>query len=152
MTTKNRLKASYCLVLRLSIPREVAVGRLGQFRFPAGYYLYTGSAKAGLGHRIRRHLNRNKTLKWHIDYLRQYAEIEKIWWCESGQASECALREAASKLSQAQLLVKGFGSSDCRCPAHLIYLPTRPILKSLKELMPNAELRVWSLDDSDQML
>lgn len=136
----DRIKASYCLVLRLSIPREVAVGRLGRARFPAGYYLYTGSAKAGLGHRLRRHLNRNKTLKWHIDYLRQCAEIEEIWWCESGQASECALRGVASKLSQAQLLVKGFGSSDCRCPAHLIYLPTRPSMGEYRSLLPNVQL------------
>ena len=37
-------KGAYALVLHLERKEEITVGRLGTFAFPAGYYLYAGSA------------------------------------------------------------------------------------------------------------
>jgi len=52
--------ASYQLLIKLADKRRIKVGRLGSFIFPAGYYVYTGSAKIGLEARIARHLRRDK--------------------------------------------------------------------------------------------
>jgi len=121
----------YHLVIRLRQAVELNIGRLGRFRFPAGWYVYTGSARSGLDARISRHLARHKRLHWHVDYLLaapgvRIAEIRKF----DGYAEECQLNQAVGRLPGARALVKGFGSSDCRagCPAHLYYFSTRPAL------------------------
>ena len=60
---------SYQLHIRLSRPICCQIGRLGRFDFPAGRYLYTGSARRNMAARLTRHLQREKPLRWHIDYL-----------------------------------------------------------------------------------
>ncbi|HEX9029228.1 MAG TPA: DUF123 domain-containing protein, partial [Anaerolineales bacterium] len=49
---------SYVLYLRLSQRLELGVGRLGRLSFPAGEYLYLGSAggPGGLRARLGRHI------------------------------------------------------------------------------------------------
>ena len=42
-------KGTYALVLALDEAATLAVGKLGLFSFPPGYYLYIGSAHRGLG-------------------------------------------------------------------------------------------------------
>ncbi|MFQ5934004.1 MAG: DUF123 domain-containing protein [Dehalococcoidia bacterium] len=116
------------------------IGKLGTFSFPAGYYLYVGSAKGGLKPRLRRHLRKDKPLRWHIDYLRREGDIEEIWWSSSDEAAECSWRRSASKLSEARVLVKGFGSSDCRCPSHLIYFPVQPSLEMFRRRLPEVPI------------
>jgi hypothetical protein len=58
---------SYQLWIALRRPLDIEVGRLGVCRFPAGVYVYTGSAKRNLEARIARHCRKDKTLRWHID-------------------------------------------------------------------------------------
>lgn len=110
---------TYQLFITLDRPCIVDVGRLGRFRFPAGQYVYTGSARRNLVARLRRHLARTKTLRWHIDYLlaRPGARVECI---QLSTASECRLNQQVS----GELPVPGFGSSDCRagCGSHLKFL------------------------------
>jgi sugar fermentation stimulation protein A len=65
----------YHLLIHLPQDTTMEVGKLGNFRFPAGYYVYTGSALGGLESRIARHFRRKKRLHWHIDYLLQYGCI-----------------------------------------------------------------------------
>ncbi len=110
---------TYQLVIRLFPPVMVTVGRLGKFALPAGEYLYTGSARRNIEARIRRHLNRSKRLRWHIDYLLVRPEAEIVNVIRSTQP-ECALNTAIP----GRVLVPGFGSSDCRsgCGSHLKYL------------------------------
>ncbi|MGE5336851.1 MAG: DUF123 domain-containing protein, partial [Gemmatimonadota bacterium] len=60
---------SYQLLIEIARPLRCAIGRLGVFDFPAGRYLYTGSARRNLDARIARHLRGIKRLHWHIDYL-----------------------------------------------------------------------------------
>ena len=71
----GQLKGTYVLMLELTSEKQLQIGKLGRFRFSGGYYLYIGSARGGLEARIRRHFRRQKPLRWHIDCLRQSANI-----------------------------------------------------------------------------
>jgi Uri superfamily endonuclease len=114
-------KGVYQLHLRLDKPKRIRVGKLGVFTFPAGRYIYTGSAMNGLIGRLRRHLKKRKKLHWHIDYLLRHAKIETIFVLETGERVECQLNSLTLSLPNAKVVVKGFGCSDCRCPSHLVY-------------------------------
>jgi sugar fermentation stimulation protein A len=110
----------YILVIDLEEKIDIKVGRLGHRSFSPGKYLYVGRAKKYLNGRLRRHLRKNKKKFWHIDYLLQHAELEEIW-LRRGSLDEC--QTAAMILSvcpEAACPVRGFGSSDCRCPSHLM--------------------------------
>jgi Uri superfamily endonuclease len=115
------VKGVYQLHLRLDKPKRIRVGKLGIFTFPAGRYIYTGSAMNGLIGRLRRHLKKRKKLHWHIDYLLRHAKIETIFVLETGERVECQLNSLTLSLPNAKVIVKGFGCSDCRCPSHLVY-------------------------------
>jgi len=116
----------YQLVVRLGRRRTIVVGRLGRFGFPAGYYVYTGSARRGLESRIARHLRRRKRMRWHIDYLLQCADVVGVRRYGGGN-SECALNGTAEGLPGSTVVVRGFGSSDCRCPSHLLFFSRNPV-------------------------
>jgi len=124
----------YHLVIRLQRAFEAPIGRLGRHRFPAGWYVYTGSARAGLDARINRHLRRGKPLHWHIDYLlaSPAARIVQVVKLTDARLTECGLNRTIGKLPGARVIVPGFGASDCRasCPAHLYYFRTRPSLNA----------------------
>lgn len=119
------VKGVYQLHLRLDKPKRIRVGKLGVFTFPAGRYIYTGSAMNGLIGRLRRHLKKRKKLHWHIDYLLRHAKIETIFVLETGERVECQLNSLTLSLPNAKVIVKGFGCSDCRCPSHLVYFGER---------------------------
>jgi Uri superfamily endonuclease len=130
---------TYALLLKLDEQERITIGKLGTFDFPAGYYLYVGSAlgPGGLRARLARHRRGSKSprsnsgqggkkLHWHIDYLLQRAQLIEVWSIASEERLECQWSEVASRLSGAQVPVRGFGSSDCRCPAHLFHFSARP--------------------------
>jgi len=54
---------TYALLLKLDKQERITVGRLGTFDFPAGYYLYVGSAlgPGGLQARLARHRRDNES-------------------------------------------------------------------------------------------
>jgi len=110
---------SYQLVLRLKRSARLRIGRLGVFDFPAGCYVYTGSAKRNLEARVARHLSSGKRLHWHIDYLLCCAGVE-VLRVRRFRRAECAVNSR----TRGAILVPGFGASDCRagCGAHLKYL------------------------------
>lgn len=111
----------YQLVIYLKKDKTIKIGKLCKKLFPAGYYIYTGSAKNNLEKRIARHCRKEKKLKWHIDYLLQYASIKKVNRISLDGNSECELNGSIKQSNSGQILVKGFGSSDCRCISHLVY-------------------------------
>jgi Uri superfamily endonuclease len=122
---------SYVLALWLDAPQAIQVGKLGAFEFPAGWYLYVGSARGtgGLAARLARHCRRlgpHKRARWHVDYLREQAVWAGAWGRTSDQRLECAWAAACRRLPGAVTVMPGFGASDCRCPAHLVYVPTLP--------------------------
>ena len=119
----GRASGTYVLVLRLTEARQIRVGKLGEFPFPAGHYLYVGSAhgRGGLAARISRHRRADKKLHWHVDYLMECAQLEEVWCVESPQRLECVVAKAIGALPGASVPAPGFGSSDCRCAGHLLH-------------------------------
>lgn len=128
-------KGTYVLILRLTGPVSLTIGRLGQFDFPAGWYAYVGSAlgAGGLGGRLKHHLAPAQRPHWHIDYLRQAATLEAVWYLASKRALEHDWASALQALPGATVPAPRFGASDCRCAAHLIRFPDRPDLAAFRE-------------------
>lgn len=125
------MKGCYSLLVKLERDKNIKVGKLGWFKFPKGYYVYTGSAKNNLLARVRRHLQKNKKKRWHIDYLLSSnvsAKILKIYLYLSKKQTECKINSEIKKLPGAELLINGFGASDCKagCQAHLLYFKRKP--------------------------
>jgi Uri superfamily endonuclease len=110
---------TYQLNIVLAEPAILSIGQLGVFDFPAGRYIYTGSARRNIEARIARHLHHEKKLKWHIDYLlaSPYASIDKVTKYE---LPECVINQQTNGI----ILIACFGASDCRagCGSHLKYL------------------------------
>jgi Uri superfamily endonuclease len=116
------------LILQLQRPATIAVGRLGRFRFPSGWYAYAGSARGpgGLAARVSRHLRSPKPLRWHVDYLRAAARPVEVWYVVGTGKRECAWAQALVGLLGASIPAPRFGASDCRCPAHLVRFAAPP--------------------------
>ena len=110
---------TYQLEIDIAHPVVVGVGRLGEFLFPAGRYVYTGSAKRNFEARLDRHLRKEKTLRWHIDWLLA-AHGVTVSGIRRSRKEECALNQHVG----GHVVAPRFGASDCRegCGSHLRYL------------------------------
>jgi Uri superfamily endonuclease len=115
---------------------------LGTLDLPRGWYTYAGSALGPGGLRARLDLHRRsaKRLHWHIDYLLLRACLVASWELACAERLECAWQATVLRLAGALEPVAGFGASDCACPAHLTFFPSRPhdaiILSALTEASP----------------
>ena len=113
-------EGTYLLLLELEKNQKVKPGKLKEADYKKGVYIYVGRAKRGLKARIRRHTRREKKSFWHIDYLLHKAKIIEVWTREN-YFGEC---QTASRIRQflpaSSSVHNGFGSSDCRCPGHLL--------------------------------
>ena len=118
----------YHLLIKLLQPQEIIIGKLGLFLFPAGYYVYTGSALNGLEARIARHRRKEKRLHWHIDYLLQHAKIIDVVCHITKERLECEYNSQIMNMPGARIIAPRFGASDCKCAAHLVYFTDRPAL------------------------
>ena len=119
------MRGSYILIIHVKKNLEVKAGGLEKIRFKAGYYAYVGSAMNSLEARIARHLRKNnKKLWWHVDYLlaNESVEVADVLIRESHKKEECRIAE---KLAERFEVIRGFGSSDCKCEGHLFHLGTR---------------------------
>jgi len=117
-------KGLYIVEFRLSRRSRLRVGALGSFTFPAGLYLYVGSAQRNRAARLERHGRADKPLRWHIDYLSTKAKMLGAVLVPGTRQKECAL---ARKLAAvATRVVPGFGASDCGCEGHLFYAGRTP--------------------------
>ncbi len=136
---------TYILCLRLDLPHELQVGRLGKIYFSAGDYAYIGSAcgPGGLRARLGRHVRGSNHSHWHIDALRAVADLVGVCFATqtmddrfsqsrnctgmavSKMQLECQWCQTLAKLPGTAVPVRGFGASDCRlgCQAHLIAVP-----------------------------
>jgi Uri superfamily endonuclease len=137
MPQSTQATGSYVLWLRLDLERQITIGRLGSFYFPAGNYLYAGSAAGpgGVRARVLRHLRVEKCLHWHIDYLGAESLITHIAVCIHSSIQpavkpkpmpvECRWSQLIARQPGAMIPAAGFGSSDCRsgCKAHLVCFP-----------------------------
>ena len=111
---------TYSLLIDLAAPAEIEVGALGEHRFDAGVYAYTGSALgAGGFSRVDRHRRtargEHDVRHWHVDHLLGHpdARIDRVVR-SVGADVECAVAE---RLPAGP--VDGFGASDCGCESHL---------------------------------
>lgn len=124
---------TYALLLELEEPAELEVGRLGRIHFESPFYLYFGSAfgPGGLGARLAHHMKAARRPHWHVDHLRRVASVRGAWYTGERARLECTWVDAGSALPGVSL-VPGFGSSDCRCPSHLLAAPRLPSLASFR--------------------
>ena len=127
-TSRLPPRGVYLLTIRLARPARIRVGRLGRFDFPAGLYVYAGSAQRNLPARVRRHLRKppGKPRRWHIDYLLAHpaATVVRVQASQAPKTGECDLIRQAARAG-GQCIAPAFGSSDCPgpCPAHLLHMP-----------------------------
>ncbi len=114
----DALYITYQLLIEVVCPVRFTIGRLGKFAFPAGRYIYTGSARRNFEARIARHLRPEKTLRWHIDYLLAARNV-RVVGVRRYVEDECAINRA----TPGSVPIPGFGASDCRagCGSHLKY-------------------------------
>jgi Uri superfamily endonuclease len=117
------MKGVYTLLIFLRVSRLIKIGK--RFcRFPKGYYCYVGSAVNGLEKRIQRHKSNDKKYHWHIDYLLRYGKIIDAFIIEDS-SDECGLSGRISALG-GKIMMKKFGSTDCKCLTHLYYFQNNP--------------------------
>ena len=142
------MKGSYILLIKLPEEQTITIGSRQPMHLPGGYYAYVGSAMGGFKSRLRHHLNDNKRLHWHIDYLLQKASIDSIILYETNDRAECTVAQALSRQFES---IPGFGSSDCKCRSHLFLAADEmksTILAILNQLNIKPELaRVRSEND-----
>lgn len=114
-------ETTYQLYIHLRRPCRIQAGCLPAQRIPAGWYIYTGSARRNLRARVERHLRRDKPRRWHIDWLLTRAEA-RVVHVRLSATPECTANAAIG----GQVLIAGFGASDCHaaCGSHLRYLGT----------------------------
>lgn len=119
--TLNRANGStYILLIYVNNLERLMIGKLGWVNFARGYYIYIGSAKKSIQKRLLRHLKGQKNKFWHIDYLLSSIpsiKIANIWI--NREPCECSISQEIFQHGVGMVIKKGFGSSDCRCPAHL---------------------------------
>ncbi len=126
----------YSLVIKVEKKIDVNVGTLGKLSFPEGLYAYVGSAQTNLESRVKRHLRKNKTKFWHIDYLlaRPESKIVKTFMVQAGKNYECVV---ARKIAERGKPVASFGCSDCNCKSHLVRIDDHNFLgEIMRELDP----------------
>jgi len=109
----------YIAVFDLTERCQIQVGKLGCFWFDAGFYLYAGSAQRTLRTRLERHARKDKSLRWHVDYLSSEATMIGAMMVPGPREQECRLARELGKVYT--LAVPRFGASDCRCAGHLFY-------------------------------
>jgi Uri superfamily endonuclease len=132
---QDRVKQPGCYSLIICLRKKtlIRIGKLGQALFPAGIYVYTGSAMGGLEPRLKRHLRSKKKLRWHIDYLLHApeAKIREIFIYPSAPDEECRRNRRIAALPRAEIIRPKFGASDCSsgCASHLIYFAHRRVPK-----------------------
>jgi len=119
---------TYALVLHAEAAEHVKVGRLGRFEVLLGFYVYVGSAfgPGGLASRVARHQATAKTLRWHVDYLREVTELAEAWYTHDEARRECTWADVFVQMPGASLPLTGFGCSDCACRSHLFQLGAKP--------------------------
>jgi Uri superfamily endonuclease len=121
-------QGTYILMLELSRPVSLKVGRLGEVGFKPGWYLYVGSAfgPGGVGARCGHHRRISANPRWHIDYLRAVSRLPEIWYTHDPEHREHQWAELLSRTRGASQPVTGFGASDCRCESHLFHFQSKP--------------------------
>ena len=126
-TIEREARDSGSYMVMIHIPQDVTtkVGSLGNVHFPAGHYLYVGTARRALTKRMERHIRKHTAVHWHIDYLKGHADRCTTIPIRSSTPLEHKLAEAVGKIADG--CVPSFGSSDCGCQSHLFRFADNPL-------------------------
>jgi Uri superfamily endonuclease len=131
---------TYALHLWLSDPQCAQIGKLGEFNFPPGDYLYIGSALGlgGLQARLSHHILSESHHHWHIDWLRAITDVVGFYYLVSNSYSECLWSQTLMDCPLASIPVPRFGAGDCRisgksCAAHLVCFESGMRIDSVKK-------------------
>jgi len=115
----------YALLVRIRGKQVIAAGALGRLELRDGHYVYVGRASKGLKARLGRHASlEGKLFFWHVDHLLSSARLLEIWVFPLS-SGECELAARLESTGASREGLQGFGSSDCRCRGHLLYLGTQ---------------------------
>lgn len=148
MLLDSRIPGVYTLLAHLDWPALVVVGKLGPWTFDPGFYCYVGSALGGLRQRLVRHLRQEKTMRWHIDYLLQVAQVSAAVYAPTLGPLECQV--AAALKAAAMPEVPRFGCSDCHCSSHLFFGKSRSeVLRQVLEAFCATGLAPELMDHAD---
>ena len=121
-------KGLYAILMVISQQILIDIGKLGSTTFHRGMYLYIGRGSgksSSIQNRVKRHSSISKKKFWHIDYLTADPKVDVKTAIASvtGEITECQLAQKLLRDLKAEQTIRGFGSSDCRCTGHLLYLP-----------------------------
>lgn len=122
---ENHDSGVYLVILQVERSIRIEIGAMGERIFPAGYYVYIGSAKKHLTARLERHKRLRKKMHWHIDYLRQQAKVTATVPIRTSAPLEHSLAAAVQAVSEGS--VPGFGCTDCSCRSHLFMFSQNPL-------------------------
>jgi len=130
----------YALVLYAAAAHRIQVGRLGRLAVREGYYIYVGSAlgPGGIGARVGHHAQRARHPHWHIDFLRCAAQPVEAWCLQDTRACEHEWAAMFDALPSSSIPMRGFGASDCRCPAHLFSFDAPPSFEVFRRSLPES--------------
>ena len=117
----NSNHTTYRLFINLPVDQTITVGKLGTFLFKKGIYIYVGSGKKNITHRMKCHLTKEKKNRWHIDYVREHGDV--FYYETFENKEECVLANETIRTFNGQCPYPKVGSSDCHCFSHLIYCP-----------------------------
>jgi len=119
---------TYALILFCPKGKLVQIGKLGRLQLRRGFYVYVGSAlgPGGVRARIAHHRAVSPRPHWHIDYLRPHTRLDRIWYSHRRVCREHRWACIISGMRGASIPIAGFGSSDCKCKAHLFFFTRRP--------------------------
>ena len=130
---------TYALLLSISRQASMRVGALGNVSLDPGFFVYLGSAQGpgGLRARLRHHCRTTTRPHWHLDYIRAEASVLGAWLCASPDLLEHHWALAIQQIRGAVIPVLGLGSSDCSCPAHLVWFARRPSVAAVRRALNN---------------
>ena len=119
----------YTLIIKLRKTKDIHIGGLGVHRFLDGIYTYTGSAlgkkSMNLHNRLYYHVNQKTQKRWHIDYFLETDEtkLKAAVFTITNLSCECVISKKLINLEKAQIILRRFGSSDCKsgCQSHLSF-------------------------------
>lgn len=137
---------SYVLVLKAESETNLTVGSAGEIRVKPGYYVYTGSAfgPGGVLARVRHHFKKAENPHWHIDYLRAKTRLAAVWYAYGEKNHE---HNWAHYFAEAggEILLTGFGASDCRCSSHLFFFTAEPSFAEFKKEFEKSTELLYSI-------
>ncbi len=128
-------KGTYVILLRIDKVFRDNVGSLGMVMLEPGLYVYIGSAcgYGGLKSRILRHINKEKKIRWHIDYItsKSFSKVVAIAYT----FIEKSLEECISRILEYSPLFSiawpKFGCSDKHSKTHLYRCRSNDVIKCI---------------------